>query len=185
MKLNLGCGMNKVEGFVNVDKFDTCNPDMVMDLEEFPWSFENDSVDEILLNHCLEHLGQDVDVFFGIVKELYRVCEAGALIQINVPHPRHNDFINDPTHVRIITPEVMGLFSKKNCRNWAKIGSSNSPLAIYLDVDFEQRKAEVNVDQKYLDQFNAKKISQAELLDLINTSNNVAKEFKITLEVIK
>ena len=185
MKLNLGCGMNKVDGFVNVDKFDTCNPDMVMDLEVFPWSFETDSVDEILLNHCLEHLGQDVDVFFGIVKELYRVCKAGAPIQINVPHPRHNDFINDPTHVRIITPEVLGLFSKKNCRHWAEIGASNSPLATYLDVDFEQRNAEVNVDKKYLDQFNDKKINQEELLELVNTKNNVGKEYRITLEVIK
>tara|TARA_B100001248_G_scaffold20267_1_gene13641 strand:- start:1115 stop:1219 length:105 start_codon:yes stop_codon:yes gene_type:complete len=34
MKLNLGYGENKYEGFVNVDKFGT--PDLKSDLEKFP-----------------------------------------------------------------------------------------------------------------------------------------------------
>ena len=63
MKLNLGCGFNKQDGFLNVDKFNTCNPDLVMDMEVTPWEFNTDDVDEVLLNHCLEHIGQDVDFF--------------------------------------------------------------------------------------------------------------------------
>ena len=37
MKLNLGCGNYKMNGFVNVDKFADCEPDEVVDLEVFPW----------------------------------------------------------------------------------------------------------------------------------------------------
>ena len=87
MKLNLGCGVNKIEGYLNIDKYPSGNPDMLMDLEEIPWKFDENSVDEILLNHVLEHLGAEVEVFFSIIKEMYRVCKNGTIIQINVPHP--------------------------------------------------------------------------------------------------
>lgn len=185
MKLNLGCGLNKIQGFVNVDKFDTCNPDIVMDIEATPWSFEDNSVDEILLNHCLEHIGQDVDIFFSVVKELYRVCKPGAKIQINVPHPRHDNFINDPTHVRIITPELLGLFSKKNCQYWAENNGANSPLALYLNVDFEIKNSQMMLEKKYFDLLSAKKINDDQLTDIVNSQNNVVSEYRITLEVIK
>lgn len=185
MKLNLGCGLNKIQGFVNVDKFDTCNPDIVMDLEATPWSFEDNSVDEILLNHCLEHIGQDVDIFFSVVKELYRVCKPGAKIQINVPHPRHDNFINDPTHVRIITPELLGLFSKKNCQYWGENNGANSPLALYLNVDFEIKNSQMMLEKKYFDLLSAKEINDDQLTDIVNSQNNVVSEYRITLEVIK
>ena len=59
MKLNLGCGTNKLEGFVNVDVEPASEPDMVVDLDILPWPFEDSSAEEIQLNHVLEHLGQD------------------------------------------------------------------------------------------------------------------------------
>ena len=37
MKLNLGCGRKKLEGFVNIDISDYCEPDMVMDLSKVPY----------------------------------------------------------------------------------------------------------------------------------------------------
>ena len=36
MKLNLGCGQNKFDGFVNVDKAPECDPDRAVDLERIP-----------------------------------------------------------------------------------------------------------------------------------------------------
>jgi predicted SAM-dependent methyltransferase len=56
MKLNLGCGFNKLDGFVNVDKQAACQPDMVLDLERLPWPFEDASVSEVAAFHVLEHL---------------------------------------------------------------------------------------------------------------------------------
>jgi len=53
-KLNLGCGANKVVGCINVDMYG--NPDIKHNLDEYPYPFENDSVDEIYAFHLLEHL---------------------------------------------------------------------------------------------------------------------------------
>ena len=107
MKLNLGCGNKIMEGYVNVDKFNLYDIDIKHDLERFPYPFESETVEEIILSHVLEHIGQDPDVFIKILKELYRICKNQALINIAVPHPRHEAFISDPTHVRPIT--VLGL----------------------------------------------------------------------------
>ncbi|HEV7393411.1 MAG TPA: methyltransferase domain-containing protein, partial [Burkholderiales bacterium] len=96
MKLNLGCGYNKLEGYINVDSQPACAPDKVVDLEHFPWPFPDNSVDKIMMTHVLEHLGADKQTFFGIIKELYRVCKPAATVHIIVPHPRHDTFIGDP-----------------------------------------------------------------------------------------
>ena len=111
LKLNLGCGSKKLDGYLNVDKFG--EPDMVFDLETFPWPWEDSSVSKILLSHVLEHLGQDTDIYLNIIKELYRVCKNNAEILVIVPHPRHDTFMTDPTHVRPITVDGLIMFSKK------------------------------------------------------------------------
>ena len=126
MKLNLGCGENKYVGFINVDKFGT--PDLKHDLEKFPWPWKDNSVDEIRLIHILEHLDKDVDIYFIIFKELYRKCKDVILTTIFVPHFRHDFFFNDPTHLRVITPIILLLFSKSFNKYCAKNKLSNSTL---------------------------------------------------------
>ena len=74
MKVNLGCGNKILQGWVNLDKYDVYPVDVVHDLETFPYPFETGSCTEILMNHVLEHLGADADIFNGVVKELHRIC---------------------------------------------------------------------------------------------------------------
>lgn len=185
MKLNLGCGYNKLEGWLNVDRFDACAPDLVCDLEQTPWPFEDSSVDEVLLNHALEHLGADSDRFLAIIQELYRVCHGGATVRINVPHPRHDDFMNDPTHVRIVTPALMALFSKRQNQIWRDEGASNSLLAFYLDVDFELRDTEMPLDVRHSEAFASGRLTEAQLFEMARSQNNVIREYRMTLEVVK
>lgn len=130
-------------------------------------------------------MGSSSEIFLNIMKELYRICKANAIIKIVVPHPRHNNFINDPTHVRIITPEVLTLFSKKLNQHWREIQASNTPLAFYLDVDFEIKHVTQVLEQKYLDLLTNKKISEDELRELTYEKNNVVVEYQIELRVIK
>ena len=185
MKLNLGCGYDRMDGWLNVDKFDVCGPDLVWNLEQTPWPFEDSSVDEVLLNHSLEHLGADSDRFLAIMRELHRVCRGGAMLRINVPHPRHDDFMNDPTHVRVVTPELMALFSKRQNQIWRDAGASNSLLAFYLDVDFEVRHTEMPLDARFAEAFGSGALSEGQLFDMARSQNNVIREYRMTIEVLK
>ena len=71
LKLHLGCGQHKEEGWVNVDITSTSATDVVWDLRETPWPWEDNSISEAKGDHFLEHLdGPERMVFFN---ELYRV----------------------------------------------------------------------------------------------------------------
>ncbi|MBY0404521.1 MAG: class I SAM-dependent methyltransferase, partial [Cyanobacteria bacterium] len=165
-------------------------PEIHHDLETFPWPWADSSVDEIVMNHVLEHLGRETDIYFGIIKELYRISKPNGLIRINVPHPRHDDFLNDPTHVRPITPEHLLLFSKKQNLIWQSQRKSNSPLGLYLDVDFEIVESMYKLDPYWENQFSVEGGPQGlaieGALDLaIRNHNNVVKEIWLDLKVIK
>jgi hypothetical protein len=183
LKLNLGSGQNPRPGYVNVDLYG--EPDVRLDLESFPWPWPDGSVSEIVLIHVLEHLGATPAVFIRIMQEMYRVCEPGARIEIVVPHPRHDHFIGDPTHVRPVTPEVLALFSRKANLEWRKIGASNSTLALYHGVDFEVVGADVVLDEPYAGDLRSGKVAQEDVALLLRRYNNVALEIRFTLQVVK
>jgi hypothetical protein len=48
MKLNLGCGLDKRQGYINVDIRKDVNPDLVLNLEDIPYPFESNSIEEII-----------------------------------------------------------------------------------------------------------------------------------------
>ena len=182
LKLNLGCGNRKLDGFINVDQSETCHPDEVFNLETFPWPWEDNSVSEIKLIHVLEHLGQQSNVFLSIMKEMHRVCRDGAMIEIVVPHPRHDDFLSDPTHVRAITTATLGLFNQRLNHEWEKMGAPNTPLGIICGVDFEMEV----FHQILMPQWQEKKnISEEELNFAIVHFNNVVQSLHFVLRAHK
>jgi hypothetical protein len=185
MRLNLGCGDTRIEGYLNVDKEAGCDPDQIQDLEAFPWVFEDDSVDQIVMNHVLEHLGATSEIYLSIIKELYRICKAGATIDIKVPHPRHDDFVTDPTHVRPILPGQFHMYSKKNNREWREAGFANTPLADYLEVDFEVQDVQWVVDDKWIKKLQAGEVTSEALAEMAEHQYNIIKEIQIQLKVIK
>ena len=185
MKLNLGSGSKILDGYTNVDKYDYYKPDIVHDLEIFPYPFEDNSVDEILLSHVLEHIGQSPDVFLKIIKEFYRVCHNDSLIKIIVPHPRHDDFISDPTHVRPITILGLQLFDKNLNLKWEKEKAANTPLALINDVNFKIKNVKYNLDTNYVKKFENKNIDKSQVDTDILKLNNVVKEMVIDWQVIK
>ena len=183
IKLNLGCGERREEGYVNVDKFG--EPDVKHDLEQFPWPWEDNSVEEVMMIHVLEHLGQLTEVYLGIIKELYRVCEPDATIRIAVPHYRHDNFAADPTHVRPITPLGMSLFSQRNNRTWIEQGASNSPLGIYNEVDFELVKTNLTPSQVWFNRYPNHRQDVNMLMRETKIYNNLIEQVDMELRVIK
>jgi len=177
LKLNLGCGSNKFEGFENVDLYG--EPDRILDLEAHDWPWPDNSAEIVVMNHVLEHLGRDFAVFNRIIQNVYRVCRNGGKFVVAVPHPRHDNFIGDPTHVRIVTPQVMSLYDKAQCLEWQKKGFANTPLALYHGVDFRMIECVAVPDWKY------EKMPRANLDAMARELNNVICEFRMAFEVVK
>lgn len=72
IRLDLGCGINKREGFVGVDSLKLKGVDIVADLTK-KWKWKDSSVDEINMSHTLEHFTQEERVH--VMNEMYRVLK--------------------------------------------------------------------------------------------------------------
>lgn len=183
LRLNLGSGLRPLDGFVNVDKYG--EPDLRFDLETFPWPWEDNSVAQIKLIHVLEHLGQLTDVYLRIVQEIYRVSEPGGTVHIIVPHHRHDNFVHDPTHVRAITANGLQLFSRRLNREWQANGGGNSPLGLYLDVDFEIVKTHLVASALWRERAGERAGDAELLMHESELYNNLIEEVGLHLEVVK
>jgi predicted SAM-dependent methyltransferase len=177
VRLNLGCGKDIKDGWVNVDIYG--EGVFRHDLNQRPWPWANDSVDEIAMHHVLEHLPDTI----GVMKELYRVCRDGAIVHIAVPHPFHEDFVSDPTHVSPITIRTMQAFSKKVNQQYIK--DANNPLGLIHNVDFEMVRDAYVVEQKWMKRVEDGLMSEEQLRDAITTFNGVVKQIEMDLKVIK
>lgn len=184
-KLNLGCGFDKREGFVNADNFLECQPDIMCDLEAFPWPFEDNDFDYILMKHVLEHVGSQFSVFKKIMQELYRISSPDGIIEIQVPHFSHNTFWSDPTHVRGFTDLTFRMMSKKQNDVWIAKRANYSMLAYMMNVDFEVAEASHIYDQAWLNRENAGEITRAQLRQAAQTDWGVIKELHVKLKVVK
>ena len=83
IKLNLGCGTRKKDGWVNIDSAAECKPDILHDLSD-PLPFGDQSVDEVLADAVLEHFDKYARYF--IVYDWTRVIKVGGTITIGVPN---------------------------------------------------------------------------------------------------
>ncbi|MFA6434227.1 MAG: methyltransferase domain-containing protein [Elusimicrobiales bacterium] len=95
MKINLGSGGRPLDGYINVDRLTGAGkPDVVWDLDNYPWPFGDGSADEIFMDQCLEHL-EDHN---RAMKEVHRILKKGGIARISVPHFTWQFAYQDPTH---------------------------------------------------------------------------------------
>jgi len=79
MKLNIGCGVKKISGMINVDIDSACRPDLLCDATSLPLA--DNSVEYIRCNAVLEHCPEP----YLIVKEVHRVLMFEGLFEGWVP----------------------------------------------------------------------------------------------------
>ena len=82
VKLNLGCGGYKSQGYVNVDLYNPAR-DLTCDLTKFPYPFKDCSADEIVMSHVIEHLSWRLTE--KVLEEVYRILTPGGLFKIGYP----------------------------------------------------------------------------------------------------
>jgi SAM-dependent methyltransferase len=82
MKLNLGSYTHHKAGFESVDCRALPGVDHVVDLNQMPWPWTTDSIDEVWTSHCLEHLSDPL----AAIHEIRRILKPGAPFTIIVPN---------------------------------------------------------------------------------------------------
>ena len=110
-KLDVACGQSKTPGFFGVDIAPGEGVDMVYDLENFPWPIPDNSVDELVCNHYIEHT-KDLIKFMD---ELHRIMKPGKQALIRAPYYNSMRAWQDPTHTRAIS-EATFLYYNKDWR---------------------------------------------------------------------
>ena len=177
VKVNLGGGQWREEGWINLDICDLPEVDIVHDLTKFPWPFEDESVDEIKSQHLIEHF--DGPTFIKFMEECYRILKPAWFSPDNPNQPIKGFMTHlapyytsircwqDPTHKQAIS-EAKFLYFNKQWREQNKLDHYD----ITCDFDFYyQYNVEPNWSQR----------SQEALQFAIKHYNNVVNDIIVTL----
>jgi SAM-dependent methyltransferase len=182
IKINLGCGhKHRLEPWINCDFHPMTPADKWFDMGLQSWPFDDASADEISAHHCLEHM-ENADALCWVMQEAYRVLIPGGTFEIEVPHPRSDFFLADPTHRMPITQSTLDLFNKEWCEECKANGRANTPLALRIGVDFKVVVNEVHLNERWLKTLlNA---DQATIQRCIATYSNVVDGMRFVLEMV-
>jgi SAM-dependent methyltransferase len=96
VRLNLGCGRSKRVDCLNVDRRAGVAPDLVWDLERFPYPLPAGHFVQIFALDVVEHL----ENLAGFMQEAYRLLAVGGILEITTPHFSCANSFTDPTHRR-------------------------------------------------------------------------------------
>lgn len=92
--LDIGCGLKKTDNAVGLDCVALPGVDVVWNLNQFPYPFEDETFDLIIARHALSHL----DDIIAVMKEIHRILAKGGTCKIYVPHYASDNYNTDPTH---------------------------------------------------------------------------------------
>lgn len=169
MKLNVGCGRNIQQGWVNLDFAPLPGVDIVADLEKCatqPIPLEDSSVEEFLLSHVLEHITASL----SLMQELWRIAKPNAKMIIRVPHGASDDAWEDPTHVRAYFGTSFGYFSQP----------------YYWRADYGYRGDWQPEQISYvIDKVHAEGRNADDIMKLINSQRNIVKELIAEMRCVK
>jgi len=146
LRLDLGCGKNKQQGFIGVDSIIFPGVDQVTDLRK-PWPWRDNTVDQVHCSHFLEHLNPEDRCHF--CNELWRVLKPGEQDPQNpslwkpggsaliiTPHYSAARAYGDPTHVWPPVSEFMHQYLDRNWRETQAPHTDKKYLPWGFDCDF-------------------------------------------------
>lgn len=139
MRLNLGCGFDKSPDHTNVDMYAECEPDQVVDLSKYPWPWADNSADEVVAKHVIEHIPGD---WWPFVQECARVLKPGGQLVITCPHESSSTALTYRDHHNVFAPNsfhgCMG--AKHGTSAWAAHTKDTVPLRLiqYRQVPYKE-----------------------------------------------
>lgn len=105
--LELGCGKRRrYSNSVGLDKCESSQPDVVHDLNIYPYPFQDNAFDLVVCEHVLEHLNDLVRT----IEELHRILKPGGILRVEVPYFSSVFAYSDPTHRHFFTSRSFDYF---------------------------------------------------------------------------
>jgi SAM-dependent methyltransferase len=126
-KLNLGCGLDIREGWVNLDSAELPGVDVVHDLAVVPLPFEDDRFSEVLCQDVLEHVD-----YAPVLRDLHRVLRPGGRVLIRSPHFSSRAVYVDPTHRSAFSIDTFAFFVRD---------SDYAGRSYYYDFSFDRMES--------------------------------------------
>lgn len=83
LKLNLGAGENRIEGYISIDNEKSTKPDLLHDFIKQPLPYKSKTVDEVIFFHCIEHISKRFHKL--ILHEVQRVLKPGGVLLVSYP----------------------------------------------------------------------------------------------------
>lgn len=112
-KLNLGCGQNIIENFINVDILPFAGVDVIVNMEA-GLPFKDNSFDYLFVKDSLEHVGNIVQLF----EEIYRILKPKGILHFIVPYYTALSAYQHLTHKTFFTHNTMMHFSESEKGGW-------------------------------------------------------------------
>lgn len=113
MKIDLGCGANKAEGYFGIDSRACPGVDLVCDCNErIP--LDDNVADEIVANDFLEHVRNDKRVH--IMDEIWRILKPDGIFRSSTPSTDGRGAFQDPTHTAFWNENSFYYFCNDVCR---------------------------------------------------------------------
>jgi len=118
LKLHIGCGLDKKDGYINCDISPEVEPDKIVDLEK-KLPFKDNSVGEVFMSHVLEHTQRPIEV----MKELYRICQNNAIIKIRVPYFSSESAFSQIDHYSFFSLTTFDCLDRSHVGYWQGTGN--------------------------------------------------------------
>lgn len=167
-KLNLGCGTDIRQGYVNLDSAKLPGVDVVHNIEKLPLPFTDDAFEEILAYDVLEHIAD----FIPLMRELHRILKKGGKLLIRVPHFTSRNNFADPTHRRLFSLSAFEFFVKNSRVNREK------GRDYYLDFHFEKIASARLTFEKHM--FLIRTVNNYLIEPLVNASRKIQDFYEAT-----
>lgn len=94
--LDIGAGEHRRPETLRLDKSPLVNPDVLHDLDVYPYPLEDNTFEHVFCHHVVEHL----DDIVRFMEEVHRILKPGGKLWMYTPHFSSSNSWTDPTHRR-------------------------------------------------------------------------------------